>query len=92
MQLQIVTPEAKLFSGEVASVAVPGVEGEFQMLNNHAAIVSLLGPGTVKIWGSIELNEDVASKFTQAKDGTTRLEIQSGTVEMRDNSVVILAD
>ncbi len=92
MHLEIVSPEATLFSGEVTSVAVPGVEGEFQMLNNHAAIVSLLGPGTVKVWGDMQIEEEVANKFTKAKDGTTRLQIESGTVEMRDNHVVILAD
>ena len=92
MHLEIVTPEATLFSGEVTSVAVPGVAGEFQMLNNHAAIVSLLGPGTVKVWGDMNLEEEVADKFTKAKDGTTRLEINSGTVEMRDNKVIVLAD
>lgn len=92
MYLEIVTPEATLFSGEVTSVAVPGVEGEFQMLNNHAAVVSLLGPGTVKVWGDMNLNKEVAPKFNRGKNGTTCLEIQSGTVEMRDNKVVILAD
>ena len=92
MHLEIVTPEATLFSGEVNSVAVPGVEGEFQMLNNHAATVSLLGPGTVKVWGDVKLDEDVADKFTQGKDGITRLEITSGTVEMSGNKVIVLAD
>ena len=45
MYLEIVTPEASLVSGEVNSVTVPGVDGPFQMLNNHAPIVSLLGEG-----------------------------------------------
>ena len=42
MILEIVSPEATLFSGEVTSVSVPGINGEFQMLNNHAAVVSIL--------------------------------------------------
>ena len=41
MILEIITPEKIIFTGEVESVAVPGVNGEFEMLNNHAAIVSL---------------------------------------------------
>ena len=49
MLLEVVSPEATLFSGEVNSVAVPGTNGAFQMLDNHAPIVSLLGPGKVKI-------------------------------------------
>ena len=47
MYLEIVTPEASLVSGEVESVTVPGVQGPFQMLNNHAPIVSLLDAGKV---------------------------------------------
>ena len=49
MILEIVSPEATLFKGEVTSVSVPGINGEFQMLNNHAPIVSILGKGNVKI-------------------------------------------
>ena len=68
MYLEIVTPEAVLFSGEVTSVALPGIDGEFQMLDNHAPIVSLLGKGI------------------------TLLSITSGTIEMKDNKVIVLAD
>ena len=42
MYLEIVTPEETLYSGEVESVSVPGIDGDFQMLDNHAPIVSLL--------------------------------------------------
>ncbi|WP_378186234.1 F0F1 ATP synthase subunit epsilon [Aquimarina sp. W85] len=92
MYLEIVTPEAVLFSGEVTSVAVPGVEGEFQMLNNHAPIVSLLGKGKVKIYGTIVLDDEVAAKFSKDSNGATVLPITSGTVEMNDNKVIVLAD
>jgi len=91
MYLEIVTPEAMLFSGEVTSVAVPGINGEFQMLNNHAPIVSLLGAGSVKIQGDITLDEDIADKFTQ-NGKETILAINSGTIEMKDNKVIVLAD
>ncbi|WP_340066215.1 F0F1 ATP synthase subunit epsilon [Ascidiimonas aurantiaca] len=91
MFLEIVTPEATLFSGEVDSVAVPGVNGEFQMLNGHAPIVSILGKGTVKIYGDIQLHKEVASRFTQDTNQTL-LPINSGTIEMRDNKVIVLAD
>ena len=49
MFLEVVSPEATIFSGEVDSVVVPGVNGEFQMLKNHAPIVSLLRAGSVQI-------------------------------------------
>ncbi|PKV48466.1 F-type H+-transporting ATPase subunit epsilon [Aquimarina sp. MAR_2010_214] len=92
MYLEIVTPEAILFSGEVASVAVPGIDGEFQMLDNHAPIVSLLGKGDVKVYGEMNLEEEVADKFTKGENGATLLSIASGTIEMKDNKVIVLAD
>jgi len=92
MYLEIVSPEATLFSGEVTSVTVPGVDGEFQMLNNHAPVVSLLQEGNVKVDGNIVIDEDHASKFSQDADGKTILPIASGTVEMKDNKVIVLAD
>ncbi|TSE04286.1 MULTISPECIES: F0F1 ATP synthase subunit epsilon [Aquimarina] len=92
MYLEIVTPEAVLFSGEVTSVAVPGVDGEFQMLDNHAPIISLLGKGNVKVYGDMNLEEEVANKFTKGENGVTLLSITSGTIEMKDNKVIVLAD
>jgi F-type H+-transporting ATPase subunit epsilon len=92
MYLEIVTPEAKLFSGEVESVAVPGVNGEFEMLNNHAPIVSLLKEGHVKLYGDIELDEEVEDKFTKGEKRGLWLAINSGTIELKDNKIVVLAD
>lgn len=92
MYLEIVSPEATLFSGEVTSVTVPGINGEFQMLENHAPIVSLLQEGSVKVQGNIEIHEDFQSKFTTGENGETVLNITSGTVEMKDNKVIVLAD
>ena len=92
MYLEIVSPEATLFAGEVTSVTVPGVEGEFQMLKDHAAIVSLLQEGQVKFDGSISDANAHASKFSKDSSGKTALHITSGTVEMKDNKVIVLAD
>ena len=92
MFLEIVSPEATLFSGEVESVTVPGINGEFQMLNNHAPIVSLLQEGEVKIEGDITLEEEYEDKFSTDSNGKTILSIGSGTVEMKDNRVIVLAD
>ncbi|MEY8849885.1 F0F1 ATP synthase subunit epsilon [Psychroserpens sp. XS_ASV72] len=91
MYLEIVSPEATLFSGEVTSIAVPGVMGEFEMLNNHAPIVSILREGNVKINGSITLDEEVEDKFKKTDKGYW-LPINSGTIEMKDNKVIVLAD
>jgi F-type H+-transporting ATPase subunit epsilon len=91
MFLEIVTPEATLFSGEVDSVSVPGVKGEFQMLKDHAPIISLLKQGYVKIYGEIELEEEVQDKFEKQNKGTW-LAINSGTIELKDNKIIVLAD
>ncbi len=92
MYLEIVSPEATLFEGEVTSVAVPGINGEFQMLSNHAPIVSLLQEGKVVIQGDITIDEAYESKFSKGSNGETILDISSGTIEMKDNKVIVLAD
>ncbi|AEW87369.1 hypothetical protein B0A78_04605 [Flavobacterium columnare NBRC 100251 = ATCC 23463] len=93
MIVEIVSPEATLFKGEVTSVAVPGVNGEFQMLNNHAPIVSLLAKGNVKIVGSsIKIAKEFKDKFSKVNEQTFWLSINSGTIEMNDNKIIVLAD
>ena len=92
MYLEIVTPEASLVSGEVESVTVPGVNGPFQMLNNHAAIVSILGEGKVKFRGNPTIAEGFENKFSKEGDGRWVMEINSGTVELNNNKVIVLAD
>ncbi|MGB3775831.1 MAG: hypothetical protein WA951_11295 [Leeuwenhoekiella sp.] len=92
MHLEIVSPEATLYTGEATSVTVPGVDGEFQMLNDHAPIVALLDKGTVKIKGG-SFNEKNKKHFQAGKEsGEYHLEIKSGTLEGKDNKVIILAD
>lgn len=97
MFLEIVTPEAILFSSNVDSVTVPGIDGEFQMLNNHAPVVSILNKGTVKIHVHTQdkLNlDDLNRSFVilPEDDKVLTLNIKSGTLEMKDNKVIILAD
>ena len=93
MILEIVSPEAKLFSGEVTSISLPGVDGHFQMLNNHAPIVSLLQKGLVKITApSFKFSSESEVLFTKVNDQTYTLAIASGTIEMKDNKVIVLAD
>lgn len=93
MILEIVSPEALLFSGEVTSISLPGVDGSFQILNNHAPIVSILKQGTVKITApSFNIDKEIADKFTKVNDQNYTLDINSGTIEMKDNKVIVLAD
>ena len=97
MFLEIVTPEAILFSSDVDSISVPGVNGKFQMLNNHAPIVSILKEGTVQIHvhtqEHLELDELSGRLVPHADDDKVlTLAIKSGTIEMKDNKVILLAD
>jgi F-type H+-transporting ATPase subunit epsilon len=92
MKLDIVTPEGALFSGEVDSIVVPGVNGAFEMLNNHAPIIAILGAGEVRIKGSnLLIDTEVQDKF-QITTGEVVLPINSGTVEMKNNKVIVLAE
>lgn len=91
MRLEIVSPEATLFSGDVTSVTLPGMMGEFELLNNHAPVISLLKEGNVKINGNITLEEDVEQLFKKSDQGFW-LPITSGTLEVKDNKVIVLAD
>ena len=91
MYLEIVTPEQTIFKGEVDSVSVPGVNGDFEMLNNHAAIVSILKKGFVKINGDLTLDDSNKSRFE--KNGKAYwLAIDSGAIEMNANKIIVLAD
>jgi len=92
MILEIVTPEATLLNTDVDIISVPGINGEFQMLNNHAPIVSLLVHGTVKFKGAnVNIEEQFETNFINDK-GEYSLAIKSGTIEMKENKVIILAD
>jgi F-type H+-transporting ATPase subunit epsilon len=77
MFLEIITPDSKVFEGEVDAIKVPSISGEFEVLNNHAAIVSALGTGTVRV---------------TEKGGRHFFKIDSGVIEVLKNKVVILAE
>ncbi len=77
MHLDILTPDKALFSGEVTSVVLPGSKGQFEVLKNHAAIVSSLDKGTVKV-KTVEGN-------------TETFEVSGGVVEVLDNKITVLA-
>ena len=78
MILEIITPESKLFSGEVSSVKFPGTDGEFGVLNNHAPIISTLAKGTIVVVDTDNQN--------------INFEINGGVIEMQNNKIIVLAD
>lgn len=92
MHLEIVSPEAVLFSSEVSSIYVPGVNGEFEMLNNHAPIVSILKSGKVEVKAEGNVNSEELSNRISVNGNSYSLEITSGTLELKDNKAIILVD
>ncbi len=92
MKVEIVSPEQKLLEAEVDMVAVPGVNGEFEMLENHAPIISLLQKGFIRIKGkNIKIDEDLEEKFIFEKD-QIKLPVNGGALEMKNNHVIILVE
>ena len=77
MHLEIITPEKKVFEGEVRITTLPGSDGSFQILNDHAPLVSLLKQGVVEY---------------KTKDSTNQITITGGVVEVLKNKVIVLAD
>ena len=95
MHLEIITPEAKIFSGEADSVQFPGLDGSFQVLDNHAAIISALAKGVVKAnlntpFSSPNSNELIKVDASDKK--VIRVEIKGGVMEMQNNKVIVLAE
>ena len=93
MTLEIVSPEFKIFSGTVTSVSLPGVDGSFQLLQNHAPIVSILSKGNVKIEAdNFAFSKESQHLFEKDSDRRYNLFIKSGTLEMKDNKIIVLVD
>jgi F-type H+-transporting ATPase subunit epsilon len=78
MHLEIITPDKKVYSGEVDSVKLPGAEGSFGILNNHAPIIASLKKGIIKV--------------TDSKKQVENFEINGGVVEVQNNKVIVLAE
>lgn len=92
MYLEIISPEATLFQGEVNAVSVPGLEGSFQVLNNHAAIVSSLTVGEAKIEGNVVVAAAFKSLFTKKGNDTVVTLTNGGTFEMSKNKAILFVD
>ena len=81
-------------SGNINSVIFPGSDGSFQVLKDHAPIVSTLKKGKITIEGEVSLEDNVPEKFYNLKKDKkmTSLEIESGLMEMKKNSIKVLID
>jgi len=77
VKLEIITPEKKLFDGKVKLVQVPGTKGSFEVLKNHAPVISTLTKGSIKV--------------ITDRDKQEFIDINSGIIEVKANIITILA-
>jgi F-type H+-transporting ATPase subunit epsilon len=78
MKIEIITPDKKVYEGDIKSIRVPGKKGSFQVLKDHAPIISTLEDGTV-----IMVDQDNNEK---------RFQIDGGVIEVKMNSIILLAE
>lgn len=78
MFLEVITPEEKVFEGDVESVQLPGSEGSFQILKDHSPIVSTLKKGNVVV---VDTNNE-----------SKEIEVNGGVVEVNSNHIIVLAE
>lgn len=78
MQIEIISPDKKLFEGEVSQITLPGVDGSLGILNNHAPLISVLKSGTIRL--------------KEAAAGWIEFPVKGGVVEVFSNKVIILAE
>ncbi len=78
MTIEIITPEKTVFTGKVDLVQLPGIDGSFEILNNHAPLISVLQTGKIKV-----MDSDKKLQY---------FEVNGGVVEVTKNKVLILAE
>jgi F-type H+-transporting ATPase subunit epsilon len=80
VKVEIVTPDSTVFTGDqVRLVQLPGIDGSFEILNNHAPMISVLGKGKIKV-----LNKDEKEPLY--------FDIQGGVIEVLNNRILVLAE
>jgi F-type H+-transporting ATPase subunit epsilon len=77
MHLEILTPEKKIFEGDVTLATFPGADGSFQIMDHHAPLISLLKEGVVEY---------------KSKEASQNVTITGGVVEVLNNKIILLAD
>jgi F-type H+-transporting ATPase subunit epsilon len=78
MKVEILTPERKIYSGDAYGVQMPGISGSFEVLENHAPLVSALKAGKLKVLTD--------------KTNAVNFEIKSGFAEVINNQVSVLVE
>lgn len=78
MKIEILTPDQTIFTGEATLVQLPGIDGSFEILKNHAPLISALGSGHIKVQDQNKKNQF--------------FEIKGGVVEVLKNKILVLAE
>jgi len=78
MKIEIVTPDTTIYEGEVSLAQLPGLDGSFEVLNNHAPMIAALKKGKVKV--------------IDTKKETLLFEINGGVIEILKNRILVLAE
>ncbi|WP_372947315.1 ATP synthase F1 subunit epsilon [Mariniphaga sp.] len=78
MFLEIITPDKKIYEGEIKRIRLPGSKGLFEILKNHAPIISTLSKGVIRV--------------IDEKDRRYTFEVSGGIVENKDNTVIVLLE
>ncbi len=80
MQLEILTPEKRLYAGDVYGLQLPGIGGSFEILEKHAPLVSALGAGTIKLL------------IDKSGSNTSSFQVEGGFIEVLNNKVTVLVE
>jgi len=78
MRLDIITPDKTIYTGDIDLVQLPGIDGSFEIMNNHAPLISALSKGKIKV---IDSNKE-----------TNYYEINGGVIEVQSNKIIVLAE
>ena len=93
MKLEIITPESNVFSGEAKAVSLPGLDGIFQVLNNHAPVISALKKGSLVVELEHPLTEDQKNDFIAVESPEKiSISINGGVAELNQNKLIVLAE
>lgn len=99
MTLEVISPDETLFVGEVNQITLPGLDGSFGVLNNHAPMISALKEGSVKVDQTVGTNKpDIVGDYVgrlneeHADDASFTFDIKGGVIEIKENKVIVLAE
>ncbi len=93
MNIKILTPETVVFEGEVDSILLPGTNGDFHIMKNHASVVSSLKNGKVRLFTN-QIDKQYEENFQKEnqKESVFSFKVKSGVIEFSNNKGIVLAE